>query len=197
MLKIFQDCGPCRAPDCGVCVFCLDKPKFGGRNKKRGACLQRKCLKMSLAHTKVTPAQRVESEEGGLVESGEEQEVASDTSTGNESVETTMNDEDVDAVKHDHCYSLQGEANNVASKDIDLWCYESLGDFMAETMEVQHQRNSDLSIRNISETEETDLVPPPVYYKESQKGQMKKDGQNTFKGEIKLNPRVKRIRRNF
>ena len=141
---------------------------------------------MSLTNTKVSPTL------SGLDEE-EMEEVVIDPQSG----PAIMNDDDGEAVKHDHCYSLQGGANKVASKDINLWCYESLDDFMAETMEVQQQRNPDLSIRNISETEETDLVPPPVYYEKSKKGQMKKDGQNTFKGEIKLNPRVKRIRRNF
>ena len=28
-------------------MFCLDKPKFGGPNKKRNACQARKCLKMN------------------------------------------------------------------------------------------------------------------------------------------------------
>ncbi|XP_030644438.1 histone-lysine N-methyltransferase 2B [Chanos chanos] len=29
--------------DCGKCVFCLDKPKYGGPNKKRQCCMLRKC----------------------------------------------------------------------------------------------------------------------------------------------------------
>lgn len=43
---LLQTCGPCKAPDCGECIYCLDKPKFGGPNKKKNACLERKCLNM-------------------------------------------------------------------------------------------------------------------------------------------------------
>ncbi|XP_026999674.2 histone-lysine N-methyltransferase 2B isoform X1 [Tachysurus fulvidraco] len=38
--------GCCREEDCGTCVFCLDKPKYGGPNKKRQSCIYRKCLKI-------------------------------------------------------------------------------------------------------------------------------------------------------
>ncbi|XP_052388903.1 histone-lysine N-methyltransferase 2B isoform X2 [Carassius gibelio] len=36
--------GCSRMEDCGRCVFCLDKPKFGGPNKKRQSCVLKKCL---------------------------------------------------------------------------------------------------------------------------------------------------------
>ena len=39
-------CGPCRAEDCGTCDNCLDKPKFGGPNKKKQTCINRKCVNM-------------------------------------------------------------------------------------------------------------------------------------------------------
>merc|ERR1712079_676303 len=39
-------CGPCRAEDCGTCNNCLDKPKFGGPNKKKQTCVNRKCVNM-------------------------------------------------------------------------------------------------------------------------------------------------------
>ena len=39
-------CGPCRAEDCGTCDNCLDKPKFGGPNKKKQTCVNRKCVNM-------------------------------------------------------------------------------------------------------------------------------------------------------
>jgi len=42
-----KTCGPCLAPDCGKCIYCLDKPKFGGPNKKKCACIHRKCILMS------------------------------------------------------------------------------------------------------------------------------------------------------
>ncbi|XP_076860143.1 methyl-CpG-binding domain protein 1a isoform X2 [Brachyhypopomus gauderio] len=40
-------CGQCKAclrsDDCGRCDFCMDKPKFGGSNKKRQKCRLRQC----------------------------------------------------------------------------------------------------------------------------------------------------------
>ncbi|XP_067874843.1 histone-lysine N-methyltransferase 2B-like [Heterodontus francisci] len=40
-------CKGCRNPeDCGKCVNCLDKPKFGGRNTKKQCCVWRKCDKI-------------------------------------------------------------------------------------------------------------------------------------------------------
>ena len=38
------DCGPCNKPDCGVCSYCLDKPKFGGAGKWKKLCKQRVCI---------------------------------------------------------------------------------------------------------------------------------------------------------
>ena len=37
-------CNHCIKEDCRRCKNCLDKPKFGGKNKKRQRCLKRKCL---------------------------------------------------------------------------------------------------------------------------------------------------------
>ena len=48
-------CGPCLADDCGVCVYCLDKPKFGGPNKKRCACVKRKCVNMTSSRSSLVP----------------------------------------------------------------------------------------------------------------------------------------------
>nr|XP_046200749.1 methyl-CpG-binding domain protein 1a isoform X2 [Oncorhynchus gorbuscha] len=39
-------CAPCRRTDCGKCVYCLDKPKNGGANKKKQKCKYRRCLNM-------------------------------------------------------------------------------------------------------------------------------------------------------
>uniref|UniRef100_A0A8C7DAJ0 Uncharacterized protein n=1 Tax=Oncorhynchus kisutch TaxID=8019 RepID=A0A8C7DAJ0_ONCKI len=39
-------CGPCQRTDCGKCVYCLDKPKNGGANKKKQKCKYRRCLNM-------------------------------------------------------------------------------------------------------------------------------------------------------
>ncbi|XP_035385066.1 histone-lysine N-methyltransferase 2B [Electrophorus electricus] len=38
--------GCCREEDCGTCVFCLDKPKYGGPNKKRQSCIYKKCSRI-------------------------------------------------------------------------------------------------------------------------------------------------------
>uniref|UniRef100_A0A8C8VJV7 [histone H3]-lysine(4) N-methyltransferase n=1 Tax=Pelusios castaneus TaxID=367368 RepID=A0A8C8VJV7_9SAUR len=43
-------CGKCKGclklQDCGTCVNCLDKPKFGGPNTKKQCCVYRKCDKI-------------------------------------------------------------------------------------------------------------------------------------------------------
>ncbi|XP_053087349.1 histone-lysine N-methyltransferase 2B isoform X3 [Pangasianodon hypophthalmus] len=44
--RCFNCKGCCREEDCGTCVFCLDKPKYGGPNKKRQSCIYRKCLRI-------------------------------------------------------------------------------------------------------------------------------------------------------
>ena len=36
-------CDDCQAGDCGACVNCLDKPKFGGPGSKKQACSARRC----------------------------------------------------------------------------------------------------------------------------------------------------------
>ncbi|XP_072324982.1 histone-lysine N-methyltransferase 2B-like isoform X2 [Scyliorhinus torazame] len=45
-------CGCCKGcrnlADCGKCVNCLDKPKFGGRNTKKQCCVWRKCDQIEL-----------------------------------------------------------------------------------------------------------------------------------------------------
>ncbi|KAG8469059.1 hypothetical protein KFE25_007577 [Diacronema lutheri] len=49
-------CNNCNRRDCGLCVNCVDKPKFGGPGIKKQACIARKCLNMQA---------REESAEGG------------------------------------------------------------------------------------------------------------------------------------
>ena len=39
-------CKGCNSDDCGTCLYCQDKPKFGGPGKKKQCCEQRKCLEM-------------------------------------------------------------------------------------------------------------------------------------------------------
>lgn len=45
-------CGQCQAcqcrRDCGTCDFCVDKPKFGGSNKKRQKCRLRQCQRQAM-----------------------------------------------------------------------------------------------------------------------------------------------------
>ncbi|KAH3729520.1 hypothetical protein DPMN_055491 [Dreissena polymorpha] len=33
-----NDCTGCKAPDCGECIHCKDKPKFGGRGVRKQCC---------------------------------------------------------------------------------------------------------------------------------------------------------------
>ncbi|CAG0913770.1 unnamed protein product [Notodromas monacha] len=46
-------CEACLRSDCGVCVFCVDMPKFGGRGRLRQACHERQCLNPSMRATSV------------------------------------------------------------------------------------------------------------------------------------------------
>ena len=41
-------CKACRRGDCGKCVACLDKPKFGGMNTMRQSCRARKCTSLGV-----------------------------------------------------------------------------------------------------------------------------------------------------
>ncbi|XP_040059570.2 uncharacterized protein LOC120835083 isoform X13 [Gasterosteus aculeatus] len=47
-----RSCGECKAclcrKDCGTCDFCVDKPKFGGSNKKRQKCRLRQCQRQAM-----------------------------------------------------------------------------------------------------------------------------------------------------
>ena len=57
MLKFYQGrkgrrvrcktCGPCLTEDCRVCANCLDKPRFGGQNRRKQACIKRKCVSLT------------------------------------------------------------------------------------------------------------------------------------------------------
>ncbi|KAK1150583.1 hypothetical protein AOXY_G33888, partial [Acipenser oxyrinchus oxyrinchus] len=50
-----RSCGGCeaclRTTDCRTCDFCQDKPKFGGRNKKRQKCRLRQCQVEAMVNT--------------------------------------------------------------------------------------------------------------------------------------------------
>ncbi|KAH9509220.1 hypothetical protein Btru_046482 [Bulinus truncatus] len=39
-----RQCKGCRTPECGVCVFCRDKPKFGGPGRIKKCCIHSVCL---------------------------------------------------------------------------------------------------------------------------------------------------------
>ena len=39
------NCDGCLAQDCGKCINCRDKVKFGGPGRKKQKCLKRKCIK--------------------------------------------------------------------------------------------------------------------------------------------------------
>ncbi|XP_076124427.1 methyl-CpG-binding domain protein 1b isoform X2 [Alosa pseudoharengus] len=47
-----RTCGKCEGcvvmRDCGTCDFCVDKPKFGGSNKKRQKCRLRQCTRQAM-----------------------------------------------------------------------------------------------------------------------------------------------------
>ena len=50
-------CAGCTAVECGTCIDCLDKPRFGGQNKRRNPCVLRKCL--TLEHVALDADERV------------------------------------------------------------------------------------------------------------------------------------------
>ncbi|XP_069368322.1 methyl-CpG-binding domain protein 1b isoform X2 [Paralichthys olivaceus] len=57
-----RSCGECKAclcrKDCGTCDFCVDKPKFGGSNKKRQKCRLRQCQRQAMPLNYSNPEQR-------------------------------------------------------------------------------------------------------------------------------------------
>ena len=53
----WRNCGVCsgctsKTEDCGSCVFCLDKRKFGGSGIKKKACIGKKCIDVGKSRTK-------------------------------------------------------------------------------------------------------------------------------------------------
>lgn len=51
-------CKGCKAHDCGECIYCLDKRKFGGPGKKKQCCVKKICTNMS-GNTKADINQKV------------------------------------------------------------------------------------------------------------------------------------------
>ena len=39
-----NNCEACKSPECGECIYCKDKPRYGGPNLKRQACSRQRCL---------------------------------------------------------------------------------------------------------------------------------------------------------
>jgi len=55
-----KSCPGCLAPECGKCKYCLDKPRFGGKNRLRQRCVMKAC------HSKnVQPRKRLSSKSKG------------------------------------------------------------------------------------------------------------------------------------
>merc|ERR1712096_336253 len=57
-----KTCKACQSEDCGVCLYCEDKPKFGGPSKLRQRCLQRICLQSGITKMKRLMLKRLEEE---------------------------------------------------------------------------------------------------------------------------------------
>ncbi len=47
-------CDYCTQTDCGSCVFCQDKVKFGGKGTLKQCCIRRKCKKLNPKNTVVS-----------------------------------------------------------------------------------------------------------------------------------------------
>ena len=43
-----NQCSNCLKEDCGTCVYCLDKPKFGGPLRLKKKCVERSCNNMTI-----------------------------------------------------------------------------------------------------------------------------------------------------
>ena len=39
-----MQCEGCCSVNCGVCIYCKDKKKFGGTGKRKKACIKRTCV---------------------------------------------------------------------------------------------------------------------------------------------------------
>jgi len=164
-----KECGPCKAPDCGECVFCLDKPKFGGPNKKKNACQERKCTnmipKLSKSSSQESPALDDEDIPIDIIGHTSFDETAHTPGNAREAAEENEEEitEEVDGkpktvvvmkqLNHDHCYCLNikdepCEHSAATYENIDLSCHESLEEFIAETIGVKLQKNLKPSDQN-------------------------------------------------
>eukprot|EP00092_Neocalanus_flemingeri_P020159 GFUD01021826.1.p1 GENE.GFUD01021826.1~~GFUD01021826.1.p1 ORF type:complete len:842 (+),score=260.83 GFUD01021826.1:135-2528(+) len=57
-----KTCKSCKADDCGVCLYCKDKPKFGGPSKLRQRCVRRICLESGMTAMKILMLKQLEKE---------------------------------------------------------------------------------------------------------------------------------------
>ena len=48
------NCTGCQAKECGNCTSCRDKPKYGGKGKKRHCCVNRRCHEIMSKSSKQT-----------------------------------------------------------------------------------------------------------------------------------------------
>ncbi|XP_065917927.1 CXXC-type zinc finger protein 1-like [Dysidea avara] len=56
-----QGCGQCEActkADCGKCRYCLDKKKFGGKERLKQCCVHRKCRKIHIRENKLSESRK-------------------------------------------------------------------------------------------------------------------------------------------
>lgn len=52
-------CDNCKQADCGLCMYCRDKPRFGGPGKLKQSCLKRKCTRLGSSSKQLTGKQWV------------------------------------------------------------------------------------------------------------------------------------------
>lgn len=52
-------CDNCKQADCGLCMYCRDKPRFGGPGRLKQSCLKRKCIRLSSSSKQLTGKQWV------------------------------------------------------------------------------------------------------------------------------------------
>ncbi|XP_051519968.1 histone-lysine N-methyltransferase 2B-like isoform X1 [Myxocyprinus asiaticus] len=92
--RCFRCKGCSRLEDCGRCVFCLDKPKFGGPNKKRQSCILKKCSVIEQNKTrrfnKVQMKRRRSSAASGMYSSEEENEEEGGDEGGGQALSSTF-----------------------------------------------------------------------------------------------------------
>ncbi|KAF5895846.1 histone-lysine N-methyltransferase 2B-like isoform X3, partial [Clarias magur] len=82
--RCFNCKGCCQEEDCGTCVFCLDKPKYGGPNKKRQSCIHKKCLRIEenkMRRLKVQMKRRAMYAQAAAYSGGEEEGAGDGRST--------------------------------------------------------------------------------------------------------------------